>query len=257
MMTADDLQRAFTAGLDHGARVRARRPGALFQVELPAYGSDGDSAPIYVKPGPGGSLIVTDLGSTRMRLGYSRRVTPEVDAELARLAGDQGLAFENGELRTEVSPRDLLAASLGLLQASAQAERLSVKAHRRSQEAETFREAVRELVAELFGKKVIGPYFDKKEDPEALYAIDAFVPGKRPLALAFVPGDLDAERAISSKMKLKASTPPATRWVAIPRDLEKLTSRTRKRLVKEYVAAGSSFEEDRAVVGERLKDLAA
>ena len=115
MTTVESLHHAFASGLDAAARVRARRPGSLFQVELPAFMGDGDVAAIYVRPARGEKLLVTDLGATRTRLSYHRRVTPELDEELGRLAGHQGLAFEDGEIRAEVTTSDLLAASLGLL----------------------------------------------------------------------------------------------------------------------------------------------
>ena len=70
--TVDSLRDAFTTGLDAAARVRVRRPGSLFQVELPAYMGDGDAAAIYVRPGKNGSVILTDLGSTRTRISYQR-----------------------------------------------------------------------------------------------------------------------------------------------------------------------------------------
>jgi hypothetical protein len=109
----------------------------------------------------------------------------------------------------------------------------------------------------VFGEKVRTPFFDRKADPEALYKVDAIVDGAKPLAVALIPGDLDAERAVSAKLALQRTASPKTRWIAIPRDMERLTSRTRKRLVREYIAAGSSFEEDRSIVEERLRDFAA
>lgn len=254
--TAETLRDAFAAGLDGAARVRVRRPGTLFQVELPAFMGDGDVAAIYVRPGTDGALVVTDLGSTRTRISYQRKTTAEVDDELAQLAGLQGLRLEDGEIRTEVASRDLLAAALGLLQVEAQAERLAFSSKRGAREASQFREEVLELLREIFGGLVTAPYFDASTDPEALFKVDALVQSARPLAIAVVPGDIDAERAVSAKLVLQKTASSKTRWIAIPRDMERLTSHTRRRLAREYMTTGSAFEEDRGIVQERLRDLA-
>ena len=116
MTTAESLHLAFTSGLDGRARVRVRRPASLFQIDLPAFMGDGDGVAIYVRPAKGDTLVVTDLGSTRTRLSYQRKVTAELDEELGRLAEHQGLVFEDGEIRAVVPTGELLAASLGLLQ---------------------------------------------------------------------------------------------------------------------------------------------
>jgi hypothetical protein len=253
--TAETLHQAFASGLDTGARIRLRRPG-LFQVELPAFMGDGDGAAIYVRPGKNGSLVVTDLGSTRMRISYQRKPTGEIDEALSQLAEQQGMHLHEGEIRTEVGARDLLAATLGLLQVEAQAERLAIASKRKTHEATEFRAHVLALLHDLFRGQVIEPYFDEKTDPDALYKVDALVGTKKPLAIALIPSDIDAERAVSAKLSLSKLAPAKTRWIAIPRDMERLTSRTRQRLNREYITAGSTFEEDRTIVGERLRDLA-
>jgi hypothetical protein len=255
MTTAESLHEAFASGLDASARVRVRRPGSVFQVELPAFMGDGDAAAIYVRPGDGERIVVTDLGSTRTRLSYMRKPTGELDEELSQMASRQGLALVEGEIRAEVGMRELVAAALGLLQVEAQAETLATGSRRRTHEATEFRQQVLALLHELFGKKVREPYFDEKNDPEALYKVDAYIAARRPLAVALVPGDLDAERAVGAKLALR-ETAPKVRWIAIPRDMERLASRTRKRLVREFITAGSTFAEDREIVGERLRDLA-
>jgi hypothetical protein len=254
--TAESLRDAFATGLDAAARIRVRRPGSLFQVELPAFMGDGDAAAIYVRPGKNGSVVLTDLGSTRTRISYQRKPSADLDDELSQLAHLQGLRLEEGEIRTEVEVRDILAAALGLLQVEAQAERLAVATKRRSHEAAQFRGQVLDLLHHIFRDLLKEPFFDAKADPEALYEVDALVQSAKPLAIAVVPGDLDAERAVGAKLALQKAAPPKTRWIAIPRDMERLTSKTRKRLVREYITAGSSFEEDRGIVEERLRDLA-
>jgi len=254
--TPESLHRAFATALDSEASVRVRRPGRLFQVDLPAYMGDGDAAEIYVRPGRAeGSLVVTDLGSTRTRISYRREVDESVDAELARLAEPHGIELLDGELQVEVPANELFAATLGLLQVEAQAEQLAYVSRRRAREATQFRKQVLELLHELFREDQIeAPFFDEKNDEEALYKIDALIRGKKPLGVAIVPGDLEAERAVGSKLVLEKTLIPDARWLAIPRDLERLGSRTRKRLLKHYYPAGSSFERD--VVRKCLRDLA-
>jgi len=225
MTTAESLRLAFTSGLDGRARVRVRRPASLFQIDLPAFMGDGDGVAIYVRPAKGDTLVVTDLGSTRTRLSYQRKVTAELDEELGRLAEHQGLVFEDGEIRAVVPTGELLAASLGLLQVEAQAEGLAVGSRRRAREASEFREKVLALLHEVFGNAMQEPFYDKATDPEALFKVDVLVAAPKPLAIAVVPGDLDAERAVSAKLALQATVAPAkTRWIAIPRDMERLTS---------------------------------
>jgi hypothetical protein len=80
---------------------------------------DGDVAAIYVRAGKNGSLVITDLGSTRTRISYQRKPTGELDEVLAQLVELQGMQLEDGEIRAEVGSRDLLASALGLLQAEA------------------------------------------------------------------------------------------------------------------------------------------
>lgn len=256
--TAEALHRAFATALDSEASVRVRRPGRLFQVELPAYMGDGDVAEIYVRPGKAeGALVVTDLGSTRTRISYQRELNEALDAELAQLAEPHGLKLLDGELQVEVGPSELFAAALGLLQVEAQAERLAHVSKRKSRESAQFREQVLDLLRELFrGEQLEAPFYDKATDREALYKVDALIQGKKPLAVAIVPGDLEAERAVGAKLALEKTVTADTRWIAIPRDIERLTSKTRKRLLREYYAAGSAFEEERDVVQQRLRDLA-
>ncbi len=262
--TEDALRDAFAAGLDTGARVRVRRPGAVFQVELPAFTSDGDVAALYVRPGePPAELVLTDLGVTRMRMSYHRSDPVEEEQQLTRLAEAQGLRFEGGELCTPVGWSDLLAAALGLLQVEAQAEALAKAARPVKRRRARFREAAHALVVSVFGEGVRRDFYDADRDPRGLYRLDALVPTsadvRRPLALSFMPGDTDAERAVSTKLFLQreGSVPSGTRWVAIPRDLERLRSSTRRRVVNEFEVPGASLEADERTMADRLRDLAA
>lgn len=257
MITADTIREAFVLGLDSGASVRTRRP-SLIQVELPAFRADGDAGEIYVRPATkGDSLVVTDLGTTRMRLGYVTKLTAEIDEQLSTLASGQGMDFTDGEIRVTVGKRDMLAAALGLLQVEAQAERLGVGRRAGGKGTAAFREQVSELLRTMFAGRIQEGYFDAATDPDGLFSVDALIDGARPLAVVVVPNDLEAERAIGTKANLRPQLAKTTRWVAIPRDIERLVSRTRRRLVRDYIQAGASFAEDRAIVEERLRDLVA
>jgi hypothetical protein len=72
-----------------------------------------------------------------------------------------------------------------------------------------------------------------------------------------MPADIDAERAVAAKLVLAQRAGKLTRWVAIPRDIERLSGKTRKRLIREYLTVGAVFEEERPSVERRLRDLAA
>jgi hypothetical protein len=258
------LRDAYGANLDASVRVRARRPGAVFQVELPAFSSDGDVAPIFVRPGANeGEVVVTDLGTTRMRLSYHRTNPAEEERALARLAEAQGLRFEGGELCTPVAWSDLVAATLGLLQVEAQAESLFKTARIQRKRAARFRAAAHAIVVSVFGEAVQRDYVDEN-DSTGLYRVDAYVPAsptvRRPLAVSFVPGDVEAERAVATKhalLHMGWGGAPSVRWVAIPRDLERLRSATRRRVVNEFDVACDAFDANEAALADRLRDYAA
>ncbi len=254
--TAASLRSAFMHGLDASARVRARRP-SVFQVDLPAFMGDGDAAEIYVRLGKRGAVVLTDMGSTLMRMSYHQDPSDEAVSQLESLAEQQGFRIEDGEVMAEVAVGDIMGATLGLLQIEAKAERLAVVTKRRTSEVAAFREQVLELLRDVFPGAMMEPFFDRQTDPEALYKVDALIERPTPLAVAVVPGDLDAERAVGAKLMLQAVAPPRTRWVAVPRDMERLASKTRRRLVREFLPAASSFDDDRTIVRDRLLDLAA
>lgn len=258
--TAEWIRRAFTQSVDSAARVRSRRVG-LWQVDLPAYLADGDAPGIFVREMPDGILRVTDLGTTQMRVSYARPLSGEINAELARLAERQGLSFEGGELYVEVGASELLPAALGVLQVQAQADvTLASAIRRKRRESARFRSEAIDILRDLFGDRVESPYFDRAHDPEGLYSVDALIAARRdghPLAVALVPSELEAERAVSAKLALRQGVKPGTRWVAVPRDLDVLAKSAQKRLVREYLLLATSFDDQKDVVRARLKDLAA
>ena len=208
--SADTIRAAFVRGLDVAATVRARRAN-LYQLDIPAFCGDGDAVQIYVRAEDDGSVTVTDLGSTRMRVSYHRELGEDVERQLARAASAQGLSVDDGVASSRVELRDLSAAVLGLVQFEAQADRIVASARRKHADAAAFRESVRELLMELFHGRIEAPFFDKALDPDGLYALDAIIRGPHTLAVAAVPGDIEAERAVATKLKMAPSAPPSTR----------------------------------------------
>lgn len=219
--------------------------------------SDGDGARIYVELESPSQLVMTDLGAVCMRLSYTTKLSKSLEEMLARLAETQGFSFEDGEFRAEITQNEMLPAALGLLQIQAQAEQLAARAIRRAQEGSEFRSIVREFLVEIFGEKSVeAPYVDSSIDKEGDYPLDALVRAKRTLAIASPTSDLSAERSVISKLKLEGSLPNA-RWIALPRDLEKLSRLTQRRFIRDFVPLGSSFERERDTIAAKVRDFAA
>lgn len=257
MLTEQAILQSFRDGLDTKASVRSRRPNRLYQVNLPAFMADGDAAQIYLEVESPSKLVMTDLGATCMRLSYTTKLTKALEAALAEAANAQGFSYADGEFRVEIAPGDMLPAALGLLQIQAQAEQLATRVAKRSQDGIEFRAVVRDFLVEVFGEKVVeAPYVDSKLDEEGDYPLDALVHTKVPIAVATPSSDLSAERSLTSKLKLENSLPGA-QWVAIPRDIERLATLTRRRLMRDFTAVCSSFERDRDSIGGKLRGFAA
>lgn len=75
---------------------------------------------------------------------------------------------------------------------------------------------------------------------------------ERPVAIATVPNDLEAERAISNKLHWEK--PERYRWLAIPRSIDSLQKKTRNRLMWAYDIVP---EYERVGVAEKIRLLAA
>lgn len=256
-ISAESMRSLFTRGLDSGATVRVRRPGALYQLELPAFADDGDGATVYIRPRGNGELVVTDLGATRMRISYESSLTPTLDLELGKVARGHGYVLRDGAFECIVPAEELVPAVLGLLQLEAVSEQFVVKTRVRKQEASAFRESVVSLLEELFKGHVETAFTDPVRDPDGLFAVDAVVrTARKPMAIALVPNDLDAERAVSAKMTTQALLPGAL-WLAIPRDIDKLRTDSRRRLQKEYMPVVSEYSDERDLARARLIEFAA
>ena len=76
-----------------------------------------------------------------------------------------------------------------------------------------------------------------------------------------MPSDLEAERAVAAKLKLDPvlvkEFSNLRHWVVLPRELEKLSDATRRRLVRDYIPVVLNFEADRGVALKRIERMAA
>ncbi len=256
-MEVAEVSKMLRAGFGAEASVRARRPGALFQVNLPAFLADGDAVAVYLRPGEDGRLTMTDLGHTCMRLSYSRKLTNEVLATVADLAQRHGFALDEQRLAATIRREDILGAALGMIQIQSEAEAVIARTISRGKQSDTFRKAVREMLGETFGDRVAFDYHEPG-DKDGLYSLDAMIQGPAAsIGIAIAPSTVDAERAVAAKMHLAATLPRGRRrWVAIPRDVSALDKKTQLRLMKEYLVPVPKFEDERDAIGSKILDLA-
>lgn len=258
-METEELSQVLRAGFGAEASVRTRRPGALFQVNLPAFLADGDAVSIYLRPGADGRLTVTDLGHTCMRLSYARKLTGAVLATLGDLAQRHGFALEDERLTASVQRHDILSAALGMVQIQSEADVLVDRAIARGKQGETFRRMVREILGEAFKNRVEFDYHEPG-DTDRLYSLDAMIdePGAS-IGVAIVPSTLEAERAVNTKMHLAKTVPAGSRkyrWIAVTRDVSALDRKSQLRLMKEYLVPIPKFEDERDRLALKILDLA-
>lgn len=237
-MTPDELKSRLQAGFDSSASVRVRRPGLIYQIELPAFLADGDAAQIFVRTeAPSGCVTVTDLGQTLMRLSYTRALSDPAVERLERLASAHRFSFQNGQFFRHVPFDELFAAALALAQLETEAE-LAIRAGAaRALTGEQFRSMVLSAIRAVFPREATIGYHEEDQDPAGLFPVDAVVtrPG-RPVGIAIIPSDIEAERAVSSKLWLAQHDDLLrnAHWVALPRNLNGLTKGTKARLVGHY-----------------------
>ena len=122
MLDVPEVSKILQTCFGSEATVRARRPGVLFQVSLPAYLADGDAVAVYLRPNSDGRLIMTDLGHTCMRLSYTRKLTDQVLAIVADLAQRHGFALEEDRILATIRRQDVLGAVLGMIQIQSETE---------------------------------------------------------------------------------------------------------------------------------------
>ena len=258
-MRAQDLEDTLRRAWGESTRVVARRPGKVYELDVPAYLSDGDAASVFALPLPDGQIRLTDLGHTASRIGYTRNLTARIEDLLARLAERNGFNLVDWEIRADVPPAELLAGAMGLVQIQSSAEAAISTGLRAAVSAERFREIVRETIREAFPAAQVG-----FSDPHGEYSIDAVIEGPRAVVgIAAVPSDIEAERAVAAKLKLdpylqkELGPDRARRWIALPRDINALSAPSRTRLMREYLAPIPVFEAGRSLVGEKVLELAA
>jgi hypothetical protein len=247
------LTQAIQAGFGDAVTISARRPGRIFQVTVPAYLPDGDAALLFVEPtGQEGIVRVSDLAHTMMRLSYTIDDEEDAAVRLEQFAARQGFDLVEGSLTASVPVGELLGALLGLAQVEATAEFALAAPALRGPRPEEFRamviEALRREFRDALELGVLPPGESSRD-----FEVDAIVRQDRPVAIAIVPTDLEAERAVGTRFKAKALD--VKHWVAIPRDVEKLSRKTRERLTDAFFLAGSKYDE--SAVLPKLRELAA
>lgn len=252
--TAESLSTFVKERFGQAVSVRARRPrGRLYQIEIPAFLPDGDSAQIYLEPGPDAGYMVSDLSHTAMRLSYARDLSDAMLEKLSELAERHGFTLTGGKIEAQVRPDELLGALFGLAQIEAAAEDAIQRATSRGPRADEFKALVIEALRRQFHDKV---EVDVMPPGEVIpgYAVDAVVNLARPVAVQAIPNDIEAERAIGTRYKAAGSLAVKS-WIAVPRELKKLTGRTQERLVDAFIISGSKFEE--RALADRLNEIAA
>lgn len=257
-MHSSELTKVLQAAFGAGSSIRPRRPNKLYQIDLPAFFGDGDAAAIFVRLRDDGLLTLTDLGHTCMRLSYTRIVTPAVEEAVSALASKHGFTLTEQRIESNMPPDEILAGALGLLQIESEAEAAIEATVARGERSEAFRSAVRKEIESLFRDACVFDYHEKN-DVDGLYSIDALITLEkdRHIGIAIVPNNIDAERAVSSKLHLAKTIPARARWIAIAKDANQLGSKTRLRLMREYLVPVPKYEDERSdQIRDKLLDLA-
>lgn len=252
-LTQDRLADVVRSGFGEGIRVSTRRPGRIFQVSIPAYMSDGDAVIIFIeKTKRAGVLRVTDLAHTLMRLTYEDDFTDDMLAGLEALAERNGFSVSDGAVQTEVPERELLPALMGLVQIEACAEGVVAPRAYRGPRPEEFRRLVIEALKQEFRDRVQEHYVPPGA-PNSDFEIDAVVNFGRTVAVAAIPSDIEAERAVGTRFALSEKMPRAL-WLAVPKDIERLTKKSKSRLMKAYTIPSAEF--DPRALASRINELA-
>lgn len=257
-MDANEPTSLFRASFGAAVEVRARRPGVLCQVEVPAFLADGDAAAVYVRPAAEpGRLLMTDLGTTCMRLSYTRKLAPSNLATLDRLAEMHGFKLMDGSLVATMPASELAVGALGLVQIESEAEATIEAARARGDVARGFRDTVRDALARAFPRGCTLDYHDK-HDRDGLYSVDAMITRgrKRSIGVAIAANDIEAERAVATSLFLDPKLKKPHIWAAIVRDVNALAGPTRLRLISNYFVAMPRYEDDPEALKPRLMQLA-
>lgn len=243
-----ELKKKIDLGLGQGWGLRAVRPGKVAQLSVPAYWADGDASAVYFQPSQmEGRVRVTDLAHTIMRYSYEHEVDSNAMHFFEGLAESNGFELERQEIWAEIDEdTELVGAVLGMVQIQAQVDGyLTQKAQEStgSGTRENFRrlvlEALRAEFREALKEGVRSPHAEGF-DLEAVLEIH-----ERKLAVAPIPSDIEAERAVANRYHW-AQHDEGRRllWFAVPRDLNTLSTKTRSRLHEAYFVQGEHYDED-------------
>ena len=258
MTIPDQIRAALTRGLG-AVVVHTRRPEKLFRIDVPAYSVDGDVHQVYVEP-RGNGFHVTDMGATLLRASYAGELTDSQQSEASEAASQQGLSLDDGALGVVVSQSDLFAAVIGLVQAEVAVEAVVARSQlpKRMRSEEDYRSMVIGVLSEALRGRIQFD-FAQSNDKDKDFAIDAFIDGPRPIGLAIVANDVNAERAIGSRFNFAQSKGYANvEWLSLPRDVSQLSKRTRRRLDHAFEPLVTAFDiAESDVVIERILRRAA
>lgn len=260
-MNATDLTQLLHTAFGERTLVSARRPDRLFQIAIPAYLTDGDAPSIYVEPLDADRVLMSDQGMTAMRLSYTSAVNDASMNALARLAEQHGFRLQEGSLVAEVKTGEIIAGALGLLQIESEAEATVKASVARGKHGEQFKAMILEVLQASFKEECQVSYHDEAIDPKRMWGMDARIAvGAKDLLIAVTPNEAEAERAMASKlfMELHAPTGPGVakpnrQWIAIPRDANELESRTRLRLMQQYLVPVPRYEEEPDQLERKLR----
>jgi hypothetical protein len=264
-MNSTELTSLLNAAFGARARVRARRPDRLYQIDIPASLADGDAPSIFVEPGEDGRLRISDQGMTTMRLSYTAAVSDATTNVLERLADRHGFGVVEGAIVADVRKDEVLAAALGLLQIEAEAEATITAAVARGKQGAHFRDMIRSILQNAFREQCTLDYRAPGDDA-GLFSIDARIEPAGTsgveLLVAIAADEVAAESAVGTKLKIMQALPAGptvakTLWIAIPKDANALQSRTRMRLMQEYLVPVPRYEEKPAQLEAKLRELSA
>ena len=124
---------------------------------------------------------------------------------------------------------------------------------------------MRDVLAEAF-KGACDLGYHAAEDADGLFGVDARIeaPGGTLLYIAVTPNEIDAERAVSSKFFIGSSkseiartSARRSRWIAVPRDANVFSGRTRQRLMQAYLIPVPKYDEEPGGLVPKIRDLAA
>jgi hypothetical protein len=171
----------------------------------------------------------------RLSYTYTKRDIDNASDELSAIVDRNGFTLNAGTIQCKAKENELVAAIFGLVQIQATADGVINRRSAKGIKAEEFRAMVLDALRVIFPDKVQADY-QSPDDREGLYRIDAFIDLARPVAVAAVPSDLEAERAIVNKLHVAPQCSKIKSWVAVTKNINSLGVKTRTRLLDAYTA---------------------